>query len=158
MRQALSGHSVNPMELKKRLGEELVGQFHSLQAARGAREEFERVYQRREVPEEVPIATFTHGLHLGDMFFEWILPGGEMPETPFGEAFLSPGEYKGDAVEHLVAWGLAATKGEAKRLLVQGAVEVDGVRVTGREMTFRDGSVIKVGKQRFLKLVERQEG
>ncbi|MEE9202291.1 MAG: tyrosine--tRNA ligase, partial [Dehalococcoidia bacterium] len=37
MAGAMAGQAVNPMELKMRLGEELVGQFHSVEAAREAR-------------------------------------------------------------------------------------------------------------------------
>ncbi|MCY4582610.1 MAG: tyrosine--tRNA ligase, partial [Chloroflexi bacterium] len=45
---------MNPMEIKKRLGEELTATFHSPEAATAAREEFERVFQRRETPEDIP--------------------------------------------------------------------------------------------------------
>ena len=53
MRQALAGESVNPMELKKRLAREIVGQFHDAAAARDAEARFERVVQRGETPEEM---------------------------------------------------------------------------------------------------------
>jgi tyrosyl-tRNA synthetase len=44
----------NPMEEKKRLAEEIVSRYHGAQAAREAREYFERTVQRREAPQEMP--------------------------------------------------------------------------------------------------------
>jgi len=65
------------------------------------------------------------------------------------------------ASSFLVATGLAPSNAEAKRLLTQGAVEV--VRVSGYTERWdpnqplkplRTGDVIKVGKRRFVRLVE----
>ncbi|MEK7777007.1 MAG: tyrosine--tRNA ligase [Chloroflexota bacterium] len=57
IRQALATQSVNPMELKKRLAREIVGQFHDASAVRDAEAHFERVVQGREAPEEIPTAS-----------------------------------------------------------------------------------------------------
>ena len=48
---------------------------------------------------------------------------------------------------------LVESKGEARRLINQGAVEVDGVRVAQNPVPIRDNSVIQVGKRRYVKLV-----
>jgi len=53
-KEQLKTHSVNPMNLKKRLAREIVRQFHGEQAADEAEKYFTRVFQRREVPEEIP--------------------------------------------------------------------------------------------------------
>jgi ribosomal protein S4 len=45
------------------------------------------------------------------------------------------------------------SRSEAKRLLSQGAIEIDGQKVTGDVVKIRDGSTIKVGKRRFKKIV-----
>jgi tyrosyl-tRNA synthetase len=154
MAEAVAGQGVNPMELKMRLGEEIVGQFHSEKAAQEARNAFVHVFQRREVPEDVPVASLPvpQSSIVGETIY---VPFGDGRPLSFQ---VVPNGYKGDTVGTLSALGLTGSKSEAKRLVEQGAVEVDGVKVTGRDMTVRDGSVIKVGKQRFLKLVERQEG
>lgn len=47
---ALESGSVNPMDEKKRLAEAVVTLYHGAQAARDAREYFERTVQRREIP------------------------------------------------------------------------------------------------------------
>jgi len=56
-RQALANNAVNPMELKKRLGRELVTQLYDKKAASEAEQAFERVHQKGEVPEEIELGT-----------------------------------------------------------------------------------------------------
>jgi tyrosyl-tRNA synthetase len=53
-KEQLKTRSVNPMDLKKRLAHEIVRQFHGKQAGDQAEEQFTRVFQKREIPEEVP--------------------------------------------------------------------------------------------------------
>jgi len=50
----LKTHSVNPMNLKKRLAYEIARQFHGKEAADQAEEHFTHVFQKREIPEEIP--------------------------------------------------------------------------------------------------------
>ena len=50
--------------------------------------------------------------------------------------------------------GLAASRAEAKRLVAGAAVQLDGARVTAAEVAVAPGSVLKVGKRRWLRLVE----
>ena len=154
--EAMASGGVNPMEFKMRLGEELVIQFHTPAAARGARDDFTHVFQRRNVPEGVPKA---------EIRLKYAIPGmkAEAVVTASGKRYQVDMEegnrgYTADVSDVLDATGIVQSKSEAKRLLSQGAVEVDGQKVTDRGMAFRDGSVIKVGKQRFVKLVQRQEG
>lgn len=55
--------------------------------------------------------------------------------------------------------GLAASKGEAKRLIEQGGVKVDGEKATnpGAEMVVTDSEMlIQVGKRKFVKLIGKQ--
>ena len=125
-RQGLATDSVNPMELKKRLAFELVLRFRGAEAACEADIYFNKVVQKGELPEEIP---------------EYALP----PER-FGE---------GAMVSGLISEaGLAQSRSEAKRLIAQGAVEIDGGKIA-EDITilFRDGSIIKVGKHRFVRLV-----
>jgi len=58
MRQALAAGEAHPMELKKRLAHEIVAWLHGAPAAEEAQAEFERVFQQRQVPSEVPIFRF----------------------------------------------------------------------------------------------------
>jgi tyrosyl-tRNA synthetase len=51
--------------------------------------------------------------------------------------------------------GLTASAGEARRLITQGAVKVDGAKIDQVEMPAGDlrGRVLQVGKRRFVRLV-----
>lgn len=122
MEQALAAGSLNPRDLKMRLAREIVAQFHSEEAAAQAEAEFVRVFQRGELPEELP--TFTVA----------------------GEA-VSP-------IDLLVQAGLAASRSEARRLIDQGGVELDGKLVRGLEpVPVKNGAVLRVGKRRFVRLI-----
>jgi tyrosyl-tRNA synthetase len=54
IRHIIAGGRENPMEIKKRLASEIVAQFHSPVAATQGRDAFERPFQRREAPSEMP--------------------------------------------------------------------------------------------------------
>jgi len=122
-KEGLAAESVNPMELKKRLAGEIVRQFHGQESAQEAQEYFERVVQRREVPIGIDV-------------------------------ILAPqGSKAVDIIELVVNANLAKSRSEAKRLLAQGAIEVDGEKVTDNITFVYPGSVIKVGKRRFVRIV-----
>jgi len=53
----------------------------------------------------------------------------------------------------LVATHLAKSRSEANRLIDQGAVELDGKKVTANITPIKSGSIIKVGKRRFAKVI-----
>ena len=140
LRGALEHGGANHMELKKRLAREIVGEFWGEAQARGAQEEFERVFQRHEAPEDVPEVTYTP---LGGDRVALHLPTGDA-------------EASTALAECLHTLGLARSRTEARRLLAQGAVEVDGTRMGAEDaLPVRDGAVIRVGKRRFLRLVKR---
>ena len=126
MKLALEGGSVNPMELKKRLARELVEQFHDGGAALDAERNFERTVQGGGVPEDMP---------------EYALP----PVEALASMRLS---------RLLVDAGLASSAGEARRLIGQGAVQIDGERVTEDSAEgVESGAVLRVGRRRFVRVV-----
>jgi len=127
MRQQLDTQSINPMELKIRLGKEIVAQFHGHEAPREAERHFARVIRRKEAPED-DLLLYT---------------------------------FSGDVVaidDVLIAKDLVKSRGEAKRLLEQGGVRLDGRKISNNIIEGQDGSILKVGKRRFVKLVRTQEG
>ena len=136
MSRDLAGGAVNPMSLKKRLAWEITAHFHDRKAADAAQEYFEGVFQRGDIPQDIP---------------EFSLPG----LTNAGPADLEERRLS----RILVTAGLSASSSEAKRLINQGAVEL--VRVSGESQTLsedhlpldlRPGDVIKVGKRRFVRV------
>ncbi len=58
-----------------------------------------------------------------------------------------------DVRKLLAATGTAASASEASRLINQGAVEIGGKKVTRYQFQVSSGSVIKVGKHRFVKVI-----
>jgi tyrosyl-tRNA synthetase len=171
----LQERSVNPMELKKRLAREIVGQYHGPEAAGRAEEEFERVFQRRELPEDVPQAVFGpeewEELQR-DALQAWrdLARGGHLPERlsqltseQLFELVPWSGGWSDEEVQHshlvslprlLVKLGLAKSKSEARRQIEQGAVEINGKVWMGLVVLIREGSVIRVGKHRFRRIVD----
>lgn len=65
--QELAGGKINPMSLKKRLARELVAQLHSQSAAEQADEHFIRVFQKKELPDEVQEIRVSAGEDLRDV-------------------------------------------------------------------------------------------
>ena len=132
----------NPMELKKRLAREIVSQFWGATQATEAQAHFERVVQRGEAPEDVPEILFAFIGHAPNgPRYRIRTPGGEEVEVTIASSNL------------IYELGLAPSVSEAKRLVAQGAVELNGQRV-GETLPIQDGAVIRVGKRRFLRLVE----
>ncbi len=127
MRGQLAARSVNPMEVKKRLGREIVAEYHGAEEAERAEGRFERVFQRGESPGEAPTIA--------------------MSMNPDGMSNV-------DVTVVLVSGKAAASRAEARRLLAQGAIEIDGQRVSEQRVVVRDGSLIRVGRHRFLRIVD----
>jgi tyrosyl-tRNA synthetase len=128
IKRDLESGSVNPMNYKKRLAFELVKQLHGLEAAKQADEEFARVFQKREAPEEIQEASVS--------FREYNTDSGL------------------DLSKLLAATGQVKSRTEANRLISQGAISIDGEKVTGPVFPLKSGSIIKVGKHRFVKIID----
>jgi tyrosyl-tRNA synthetase len=52
---------------------------------------------------------------------------------------------------------LAKSHSEANRLLQQGAISIDGVKVSAGKISYQSGNIIKVGKHHFIKVVVRNK-
>ncbi|MFC2013704.1 tyrosine--tRNA ligase [Chloroflexota bacterium] len=128
-RQALSHDTVNPMELKKRLAQELVTQLYDQKAASEAEGNFARVIQKKELPKEIA----DHPLSFKNLRY-------------------STGDI--DLRSLLTATGLAESRSEASRLIKQGAVEIDGEKITNYTISIGDTTTIQVGKRRFAKVID----
>jgi len=132
LKEELKTGSVNPMNLKKRLAHEIVRQFHGKQAADEAQEYFTQVFQKREMPNEIHTTVELRGTG----------------------TLRANAEVWRDITSLLSDAGLAKSRSEARRLLAQGAIEVDGEKVSTDKVILKDGSIIKVGKRGFLKMVD----
>ena len=134
IRVSLQGRSTNPMDIKLQLALEITRQFHTSGAAKEASDEFQRVFSKREGVME------------------------EMPEYRLTMDTVDEGDGRThDVVAIIVRAGLAASATEARRLVKEGAVDVDGGRIGGRMAVVEPGNVIRVGKHRFLRIVDGEK-
>jgi tyrosyl-tRNA synthetase len=67
MERAIRGGSVNPRDLKMRLGRDIVTQFHGADAARAAEAEFVKVFQQRELPTDIPTFALNAAMPIIDL-------------------------------------------------------------------------------------------
>jgi tyrosyl-tRNA synthetase len=84
--------------------------------------------------------------------FERVFQKGEAPNT-----HISIYEYprkQTNIIDLLVESKLAPSNSEAKRLVEQGAVEIDGEKISDirYQISVKDGTIIKAGKRRFVKI------
>ena len=149
MRRALVEGSVNPMELKKRLALEITRQFHGSEPARQAEGYFQSAFQQRGTPDDIPEVAFS--LVNGQQQYRFQpVDGGGAREAAAVDRELGTL----NAVELIYGAGLVSSRNEAKRLLSQGAVEVDQRKLSSPSVAIKDGTVIKVGRRRFARLVD----
>ena len=124
--RALAAGSVNPRDVKSELAATIVKMYHGEAAAARAREEFDRVFRDKGLPDDIPLVEVR-----------------------------SDGEKLG-IVTLLRDSGLASSSSDARRLLKQGAVEVDGVKVCDEAAQVplsRDKELlVRVGKRRFARV------
>ena len=134
-----AGH---PMDAKKRLARAITTLYHGDDAATEAEAHFARVHQRRDVPDEIETAH---------------LPADQ--RTAAGRALPPPGAPWPLGLV-LKEAGLVSSTSEARRMILQGAVEVDRRRVTSVEETLAPGReyLIQVGKRRFKRVVLGSDG
>lgn len=160
-RQQLAAQSVNPMILKKRLAREIVAQFHGAEAAKQAETHFETVVQKGEAPEEIEEIRVS----FRDIWQRQSPQARRQAksEEEFGDSIVAAGGLRPDfSAEHLIVsvpfllydvTHLVKSRMEAKRLLAQGAIEVDGNVVLERDVRIGNGSIVKVGKRRWIRIV-----
>jgi tyrosyl-tRNA synthetase len=117
---------VAPMEAKRALARAIVTRFWGEDAARRAEEHFDRTVVRQEAPEAIE----------------------DLPVDRDGAAAVHlPG---------VIADGFGHTRSEARRLLAEGAVKLDGTPLGGDDMDLPaervDGAILQVGRRRFRRL------
>jgi len=110
------------MDEKKRIAEAVAALYHGAEAARAAREHFERTIQRGELPAEIPERRFEGVRTLVDV---------------------------------TVAAGFAESKRAAQRLIVEGAVKIDGSVVTDPKALWNvlEPAVLQVGSRKFVRVL-----
>ncbi|SLM49727.1 Tyrosine--tRNA ligase [Nitrospira japonica] len=118
----------HPMEAKQSLAQHIVTLYHGQEAGRAAREAFQLKFQEREFPSEPDVRVKVAKDDLG--------ASGTI-----------------GLVDLVAMTKLLASKSEARRLVIQGGIEVEGVKQSDANavLTLNPGSTyrIKVGKRKF---------
>ena len=129
-----SGH---PAEAKRALARRIVERFHGAGAGEEAESDFNRVHVEHGVPDE-------------------------MPELDLASEEASPLFSGADGEVHLpllISSAFEMSTSEARRLLNQGAVKLDGEALDGERLDLPAGElcgkILQVGKRRFLRIVGR---
>lgn len=122
MKRHVESGSENPKNFKVALAHELISRFHSPDAADKAKLEWDAVFSKDRLPDDIESA----------------------------EVRLKPGESIGIA-QLLKQVGLTASTSEALRMVRQGGVKIDGVKIEDEKQFFTASktAVCQVGKRRF---------
>ncbi len=117
----LKNEKLHPRDAKMRLAREIVALYHGAEAAAAAEERFKQVFQKGEMPTEMPDFDFNGPLNI---------------------------------IKAMVDGNLAPTKSEARRLIQQNGVKIDGETVTSIELELTAGTaaVLQVGKRKFARI------
>lgn len=124
IKNQLNDPSVNPRDLKRKLARTIVEQYYSKEAALEAEENFDKIFVRKEIPDEVT-------------------------EIEIDKALST------NIITLLRSIGAAPSNSEARRLVDQGGVSLNGEKITNVNATLQiqNESILKVGKRKFYKLI-----
>lgn len=124
IKEMLEKQDTNPRNIKRELAKTLVRMYHSAGAAESAEEEFDRIFIKKEIPDEIPEYKFESG------------------KKEIG------------IVELVVEVNFAPSKSEARRLVAQGGVSIDGNKIDdiNKTITLGGEQILKVGKRKFIKI------
>lgn len=117
----------HPMQVKKALARSIVAEYHNGAAAAKAEEQFEKVVQRKEIPDEVPLRSF---------------------------------EQEKVVAHDLIVNLMSISGSEARRLVKQGGVKIDGVKISDPAQEIAVGpheQMVQVGKRRFFRIKLEEE-
>ena len=116
----VSSGKTHPRDAKMRLALEIVSIFYGEADARAAQESFIKMFQQKEIPDEMP---------------EFKLEAGQT------------------VLDIILAAKLASSKSEARRLIEQKGVRLDGEVLERGDTPFPHPGVLQVGKRRFLRVL-----
>ncbi len=125
IKKQLQDSSVNPRDLKRKLARKIVEMYHSAEAAQNAEIEFDKIFVKKGIPDEIPEQEFS-----------------------FSEKDLT-------IIDLIMEVGFAPSRGEARRLVQQGGVSIDGEKVKDFKTVLKPEKnfILKVGKRKFMKVI-----
>jgi tyrosyl-tRNA synthetase len=146
LKKEVAGGVTHPIDVKMRLGQEIIAGFHGEEAARKAAENFQRVFRDRQAPEQQREFRFVR------------TPGGPLTSfsrngVPTELALGGPRKWS----QILTYLGEMESVSEAERLIKQGGLEIGGL-VIKDPLAKLDPSAaasyeLRLGKKKFLRIV-----
>jgi len=120
----LSDPEVNPRDLKRELARTLVRMYHSEEAALQAESEFDKIFVKKDVPDDLNEHKIEGKKEIG-------------------------------IVELIMEVKFAPSKSEARRLVAQGGVSLDGEKIEdiNHSIKLNGEKILKVGKRKFVKII-----
>ncbi len=117
----------HPKQVKMELGKAMVARYHSIELANKAAEEFDSVFKDRNLPSDMPTVNISKS------------------DLKDGKIWI---------VDLMRQCDFAKTNGDAKRLVTQGGVSIDGDKISDPTAQIEPESemILKVGKRRFAKI------
>ncbi len=113
--------NANPRDLKRRLAREIVEIYHTKKKAFKAEEDFDNLFIKKDIPDNIPEITLEEDSNLLDI---------------------------------MLNHAMVTSKGEGKRMIKQGGVKLNDVKISDLNTNVSKGSesILKVGKRKFLKI------
>ncbi|MCL5410872.1 MAG: tyrosine--tRNA ligase [Patescibacteria group bacterium] len=116
-----AGRGTNPRDIKAILAAKIVELYHDKKSAEKAKEEFFKVFSKKELPTDIPEIKIK-GTYALPLF--------------------------------LIELGASGSNSEARRLIEQGALKIDGTKITDpkSEVTAHPDMIVQVGKKKFYRI------
>ena len=126
IKEQLDNPKINPRDIKRRLARTFVRMYHNEEVAKQAEEEFDRIFIKKEVPDEVE------------------------------EIKIEDNNSEFNILDLIIKVNFAPSRGEARRLIIQGGVSINSNKITDPNFKTKlgDGTILKVGKRKFIKFVK----
>jgi len=127
IKEDIEVNNVNPMQHKKDLAYTIVKEYHGEAKAQEAAQEFENVFSKGGMPEDIP-------------------------EVEISQDDLEDGELW--IVKIVAATGMVDSNSEARRMIKQGAVRINEKKYEkiNLDLEVEDGMIVQIGKRRYAKL------
>jgi len=125
IKNQLEDKNTNPRDIKRNLARTFVKMYQSEEAAKQAEEEFDKIFIKKEVPDNIPEFKIENGTDI-------------------------------NIIDLILKVNFAPTKAEARRLVIQGGVSLDGKKIEELNIAvkLKSNMVLKVGKRKFIKFIQ----
>ncbi|HSP88353.1 MAG TPA: tyrosine--tRNA ligase [Ignavibacteriaceae bacterium] len=121
----LVNQTTNPRDLKRQLARTLVRIYYDEKTSVEAEEAFDKIFIKKEIPDEIPEFKLENGKNIINI------------------------------IDLILAVQFAPSKSEARRLIMQGGVTIDGEKIDdiNTDIKLEKEKILKVGKRKFIKII-----